>query len=247
MTEAARTPEEVPGAALIRMKYWSTSPGLREHLERAHDTGHRPSRTGPYVAVSRQAGTGGAEIGQLVAERLGWDYLGKELLDFMAHCFDMPRHLLEDVDETHPHWLQDLLGTWLDARGVSHEKFVVYLQRIVFLAGMYGRVVFVGRGAHCILPRHSGMSVRLVAPLEYRVAWQMKHRSATREQAQRTVLETDSQRELFHRRYFQLDVNDPGQYDLIINVSRFEPEQVCDQIVHALSRIKLDNSPAIAD
>jgi cytidylate kinase len=225
------------------MERWLTSEGLRRHLEKALDTGRRPPRTGPYIAISREAGAGGLPIARAVAEQLGWDVLDKEILDFMAKRYGVPRGMLEFVDETKANWVHDVLSSWFDTKVVSHEKFVVYLERIVFLAAMYGQVVFVGRGAQSILPRSSGLAVRLVAPLEWRIQRRMDRHHVSRGQARKEIEEVETGRREFYRRYFQHDCAAASDFDLVLNVSRFSTSSVAKQIIDAFERIELDVAP----
>ncbi len=245
MSDTSRIDQQLPSEARQRMTRWLASPGLRSHLENALDMGRRPLRTGPYIAISRQAGTGGTEVAQLIAKRLGWDILDKEILDFMAEYYGMPRAMLEFVDETRASWLQDFLSSWLDTHQVSHEKFVVYLERIIFLAAIYGSVVFVGRGAHCILPLSSGLSVRLVAPLEYRIARQMHRLHVSRQEAKRQLTRVDTERDDFHRRFFHHDVKRPCAFDLTINTACFSEQDTAELIVEAFERAELETAPTI--
>ncbi len=238
---------QLPEEARLRMRQWLTSPGLRAHLDQAIDTGRRPLRTGPYIALSREAGTGGVEIASLVAKRLNWDMLDKQLLDFMAECYEMPRCMLEFVDETRANWLHDVLSSWLDSQVVSHEKFVVYLQRIMFLAAMYGRIVFVGRGAHRVLPRPSGLAVRIVAPLEFRIARLMNTLGVPRKTAQRQIAQIDADRRDFYQRYFRHATNDAHEFDLTINVARMTQQSAAELIVEAFERIDRENSAPVSD
>ena len=60
MTGQELNRDKLPSAARERMERWLTSDGLRRHLEKALDTGRRPARTGPYIAISREAGSGDA-------------------------------------------------------------------------------------------------------------------------------------------------------------------------------------------
>jgi cytidylate kinase len=243
MTDQEMNQEQLPVAARERMERWLTSEGLCRHLEKALDTGRRPARTGPYIAISREAGSGGLPIARAVAEQLGWDVLDKEILDFMAKRYGVPRGMLEFVDETRANWVHDVLSSWFDTKVVSHEKFVVYLERIVFLAAMYGHVVFVGRGAQCILPRASGLAVRLVAPLEWRIQRRMSRHQISRNQARKEIEEIETGRREFYRRYFQHDCSAASDFDLVLNVSRFSPSTIAQQIVEAYERIELDIAP----
>ena len=205
------------------------------------------SRTGPYIAISREAGTGGVAIAGLVAERLDWDMLDKQILDFMAECYGMPRCMLEFVDETRANWLHDVLSSWLDSQVVSHEKFVVYLERIMFLAGTYGRIVFVGRGAHCVLPRASGLAVRLVAPLDFRIARLMSTLGIPRKEAQRRVTQIDADRHDFYQRFFRHNADDPHAFDLTINVARMTQQAVATLIVDAFEQLDRENSTPVRE
>src|SRR5262245_2625419 len=80
-------------------------------------------RFGPYIAVSRQAGAGGGRIARLVAEQLGWEVLDKELLDFMAERYRVPRDLLEFVDEATANWMHETFGSWLDRQVVTQDAY----------------------------------------------------------------------------------------------------------------------------
>jgi cytidylate kinase len=233
---------DLAGGAKVRMQRWLASPGLKSHLEKAIDTGHRPTKTGPYIAISREAGTGGAQIARSVAQSLGWDLLDKELLDFMAESYGVPRSMLEFVDETRANWLQDVLSSWIDSRVVSHEKFVMYLERMIYLAAMHGRVVFVGRGAQCILPSKSGLSVRLVAPLDFRLSRRMERRGIDRKLAKQQVEQADADQLQFYERFFHRNAREPHGYDLCINVASFSQQTVSDLIVDAYRKAECETT-----
>ncbi len=49
--------------------------------------GHRPVEVGPYLAVSRESGTGGGQSARLVGEMVGWEVLDRELLDCLAELY----------------------------------------------------------------------------------------------------------------------------------------------------------------
>ncbi|MBM4089036.1 MAG: cytidylate kinase-like family protein [Planctomycetes bacterium] len=234
MSSTSEYQNGVHDAARGHVRRWLTSPGLRQFLEEAPDLGRRLKRTGPYLAISREPGCGGGRIAREIAERLGWDMLDKELLDFIAERYGVARAMLEFVDETSANWLRDSLGSLMDPQFVSHEKFVACLRRVILLAAVHGRIVFVGRGAHRILPRASGMAVRLIAPLEFRIARTMEQRGLSRRQARRRIAEIESHRIQFYRRYFHQKWGETHGFDLTINVARFASSDVGEMIVHAL-------------
>ena len=222
-------------AARLRLQRWLLSPGLCEHMQRARDVKKRGD-TGPYVAVSRQAGSDGTQIARAVGARLGWDVLDKELLDFMTQRYHMPRDMLDIVDETRANWFNDLLSTFFDSRAVGHDKYVVYLERIVYLAALHGNVVFVGWGAQFVLPPQRGLAVRIYAPRRHRIERMMQRHGISRDKAAMVIDDIDATRKEFCERHFHRKVDDPDEYDLLINSSRTSVEQAANLIVDALRR-----------
>ena len=218
-------------AAKQRMERGLLSPELREFMQVSREVKKPPMRTGPFIAISRESGAGGSIIARQVGQQLDWDVLDKEILDFLVQRYNLPRDMLEFVDETKASWIHDVLGSFFDSRVVSHENYVVHLERIMFLAALHGNVVFVGRGAHCILPRDNAIAVRIIAPMEYRIEQIMTRRNLDRVGAQQLIKEIDEGRDAFNRRYFHGGMQDPHLFDMVINVERIGPELAARQIV----------------
>jgi cytidylate kinase len=238
-TEPAKSADDLNDEARGRLERWLLSPELREHMQLAGDV-RKPKRTGPYIAVSREAGAGGDTISRIVGQKLGWDVLDKELLDFMTQRYNMPRDMLDIVDETRANWFYDVIGTFIDARIVSHDKYVVHLQRILYLAALHGRVVFVGRNAQAILPRESGIAVRIVAPKEHRIQRVMKLREVDRREAAAIIHDIDTGRNDFCQRYFHHDLTNPLHFDLTINTERFGLEVAADLVIEVFRQVHGD-------
>jgi cytidylate kinase len=205
-------------AAERHMRSWAHKGENEAHIASSHP-GHAGRKTRIYLAISRQSGSGGSEVGQLVGKKLDWPVFDKNLLDRMAERFHESRRILDLVDETRSNWVYDVLGTWMDHKIVPHQKFVAQLRRVILAtAAEYQHAVFVGRGAQFILPRREVIAVRIVAPESYRVERIMHERGLNAIEAKRFVLETDRERREFIRQYFHRDINDLSLYDQVINI-----------------------------
>jgi len=227
---------DLTAAAKRRMERWLLSPDLQDHMQHAKHVRTKGAETGPYIAISREAGSRGTEVAHLVGQQLGWDVLDKELLDFIAQRYQLPRDMLEIVDETRANWFHDVLGTFLDSRLVSQDSYVTHLKRVLYLAALYGKVVFVGRGAQCVLPRASGVAVRIIAPQKQRVEHMMQRGNLGRSEAAKLAQELDASRAEFCRRHFHHNIEDPLEYDLVINTARLSTEAAAELIVDTLCR-----------
>ena len=237
--------DKLAQAAKQRLEHWLLSPELKRHMQVAGDP-RKPKKTGSFIAISRQSGSDGTLIARLVGEKLGWDVLDKEILDFMTQRYDTSRSMLEFVDETNSSWFHDLIGSLADSRVVSRDRFVAHLQRIICLAALHGRVVLVGRGAHAILPRENGLAVRIVAPQEMRVDHVSARRSLSRRDAAAMIDEIDKRRKSFCQRYFHFDSDDALQYDLTINTARMAPAEAADVIIEAFRQVVGDPDRPVA-
>ncbi|MCA9154571.1 MAG: cytidylate kinase-like family protein [Planctomycetales bacterium] len=216
-----------------RLERWLLSEELRDYMHNAEDVRRRPDRTGPYVAVSREAGAGGSHVARIVGKLLNWDVLDKELLDFMTQRYSMPRERLDSVDESQSNWFHDIFGGWFNAHAVGADDYVFHLEKIIYLAAIHGRVVFVGRGAHCLLPRESGLSVRIVAPLEWRIHNFAQRMHLDEKEAKHRLEAIDNGRSELCKFYFQSEACDPHHFDLVLNAERFSDEALARMIVSA--------------
>ncbi|HEY2389035.1 MAG TPA: cytidylate kinase-like family protein [Candidatus Binatia bacterium] len=192
-----------------------------------------PEDVKPFVALSRQAGAGGEDVGRLVAAALGCECLDRELLTRLAESEHLPRILLEFVDETTSTLVREVFSRWLDARVITQDEFVRRLGHLMLIAAHDGPAVFVGRGAQFILPRDKALAVYVIAPLERRVADAMTRRQLDHQAAEAWVRDTDEDRAHFIRHQFHADPTDPRLYDLTINLEWLDQQTAARTIVEA--------------
>jgi cytidylate kinase len=207
---------------------------LERVSEDARSTRREERRVGPFLTVSRQAGSGGAAIAQKIAAAVGWTVLDKELVDGLAERLKVAPGLLELMDETRSNWFQDTLLNLFNSRLVLQDSYVTMLGKVMLLAAYEGKVVFVGRGANLLLPSGFGLRVRIVGEREDRVQRTMKEEKLDEAAASRRVDELDESRDDFIRRHFRCDPNDSRYYDLVVNISRFGIDGSIELVLSAL-------------
>jgi len=214
-----------------QMRQWSLGQEVRERIEKEPTADELPAGIHPYVSVSRECGAAGAEVADLVGEQLDWTVLDKELLELMADKCQLRRDMLDFVDETAGNWLLEVFGKWINQRVVTQSEYIVHLGEMVLMAAQHASTVFVGRGSQFLLPREKGLAVYIIAPLEMRIERIMQEQKCSRGDAKRFVKETDNGRSEFIQNYFQHDVDDARQYDLVINREQLDLDQTAALIV----------------
>ena len=205
-------------------------------LERVASTGdaEKVLVPGPYVTISREAESGGAEIARRLGERLGWSVLDRELVHGLAQRLELEPRLLELMDETKVGWFSETLLNLFNSRLVLQGSYVSMLSRIIALAAFDGRVIIVGRGANLVLLPDDGLRVRVVAPRALRLAALAERECLNRKAAGIRLDEADNSRVDFVRRQFHTDLRDPTYYDLVIDSTRFGLGGSADLIYRAL-------------
>ena len=236
MKEQTREEPKIIAAAERQMQAWVRTAEIEGRAIREEGPQRLADRLGRYLSISREEGAGGSEIAQAVGQKLGWDVLDKNLLDRVAQRYQLSRTALEQVDETRGSWIWDVLGTWLDHKTITHDKYVARLGRVILAAVRHGNVVLVGRGAQFLLPPEKGLAVRIIASQKFRTEQVIQRDELSQADAARLVDQRDQGRREFVLRYFQKDIDDPHLYDLVINVDRLGPTAAVEQIVAAISR-----------
>jgi cytidylate kinase len=189
---------------------------------------------GPCLLVSRELGAGGSQIARKVAERLGWAHLDKEIIERLASQYGTPRVVLDAVDEKRVGWIADLLNGWIEGHGFSQLSYVNRLGRLFNMAAKRGNVVIVGRGAKFLLPKAAGFSVRIIAPMEFRVEQIVLREGITTQEARCLLQKSDANRKAFVKRYFHHDVADPHVHDLVVNIKQVTPDFAVQMIFDAV-------------
>jgi cytidylate kinase len=199
-----------------------------------------PPASAVTIALAREAGTPGTSLAREVGHRLGWPVYDHELVEHIAQEMGLRASLLESVDEKHVNWLLESIESLAGAPGTNQHTYVRRLVETMAALSMHGHCVIVGRGAAQILPALSTLRVRLVAPLEDRIANVSKIQGLSLREAVRRVAQIDRDRAAFVRDHFHLDVTDTRNYHLVLNSSRFSLDECAGVIVTAVHQMEAD-------
>jgi cytidylate kinase len=193
-----------------------------------------PPTFGPFLTISRETGSGGAEVALRVGQRLGWAVLDRQLVEHLAHDLELAPQILRVMDETRANWFSETLLNLFNSKLVAQQAYVEMLGKVIALAASSGPVVVVGRGAHLILPPEPGLRARLVAPRAYRVGQVARSEGIDHPEAERRIEEIDGSKRAFIRRNFRSDIADPTVFDLVVNVASFGIDGTVELVIDAL-------------
>ena len=126
-----------------------------------------PSEISPAICFSRKIGGGALEIADLLAEKIYYRVVDRELLEHIAKDKELSKKTVEFFDERYPGKMSELASMLFGEKSFIMSDYVKNLVSAVFTFANMGSSIFVGRGAHLILPRDRVLAVRIICSDKY--------------------------------------------------------------------------------
>ena len=170
----------------------------------------------PVITISRLPGSMASELAGKLAKDLDIDLFDQEIVEKIAESADKSKRVVESLDEQD----RSILEEWITALGEDHMSAYEYLHaltNVVGAIGAHGHAIIVGRGASFILPKEVCLRVFVVAPLPVRIKNVMRKFNVSEKEASRQVMKLEAAAKAFIQKYFQVDLMDPTNFDLVIN------------------------------
>jgi uncharacterized protein len=202
------------------------------------------------VCISRAMGAGGEDVGRLVAERLGFDYVDEEIVSRAAAKAGVDAATVAD-EEQRKSLVARLLQTlstsggegWAMGSGVpmlpsdepGGDTLRVMIREAIEQTAARGNVVIVAHAATHALPRGAEtLRVFVTASPETRASRLAE--SGDTDAAARMVKESDAARRAYLKRFYGVDDERPTQYDLVVNTDTLSVEDAAGLVAAAASR-----------
>lgn len=216
--------------------------GVHQQSHRGDDAKGRQLHR-PFITISRQAGAGGRSFAQQLVSRLNeidpgdmpWTVWDNELIERVAAEYQPPVAKVAALEDERPSWLEQALGGLALGSTAGHpDELKVYHRVATTIRALaeIGRVVIVGRGAALIThDMPGGVPLRLIAPLDYRIAATAKTRGITAEAAAEWVREKDGNRGAFYRRHWPNHPLVPEDFTATFNTAALGGDQLVESVL----------------
>ncbi|MBI2517864.1 MAG: cytidylate kinase-like family protein [Opitutae bacterium] len=181
--------------------------------------------TNIFVTISREAGSGGSSLAQLVAKQLAetdgsavpWQVYGGNVVDRMLEANHLSDRLARFLPEDHVSELVASIGELVGLHPSLWELVQKTNETMRDLA-KGGQVILVGRGANfATVGIAGGVHVRLIAPPENRARAWAEFKGIPEAEALAQIAKVDAARRRYASRTFNADQENPAAYDLVIN------------------------------
>lgn len=190
------------------------------------------------VTVSHEMGSGGAEIGTALAERLGYRYVDQDMIGQAARKYGVGEEKLTQLDETKP--------TLFERFDVETRQHITILQSALLDVAEADDAVIMGRGGQVLLRNivHV-LRVRVMAPFDMRVKRVMKKMAGQMGETVDVRTTAEMVRRNDHEKFgrmrylYDVDWSDPSLYDVVVNTEKLSTLAGVELIIGLLHRPEL--------
>lgn len=193
------------------------------------------------ITIGRQFGSGGREVGEKLAEKLGFAFYDKNLIAIAAEKSGMSCDALNDADEKAANpWLYAAMSqTGQTSFGVNisaNDTLFALQSRIIKDIAKSENAVIVGRCSDYILKDEDIelLNVYIYAPREARVKRVMERMNVTEQQAFQLMKRNDKQRKCYYDFYTDRKWSAHENYHMTLNSEKFGIDGTVDIIANSI-------------
>jgi cytidylate kinase len=176
------------------------------------------------ITITRGQHSGGEEVAQAIADKIGARCVSLEVLREAAHKYGVSEAKVEGTFEESP--------TFWERMTESRRIHVAYVQATLAEWAKDDNLVYHGNAGQELLREVPHvLKVRLRYPIDTRIRTIMQKFKYTQEQAARYVEQIDDDRTKRMRYLYNVDWRDSRRYDITFNIDRLTSQHVVDIIL----------------
>ena len=195
------------------------------------------------ITIGRQYGSGGKEIGEKVAQRLGYTFYDKEILTMAAEESGFSAAAMEHYDEKPSGSL--IYSLYMSGAATSdtlplNQQLAFAQFNVIRKVAQGDNCVIVGRCADYILREKKNLvTVFLHAPMEHRVKRVMSEKAVTDPAlAEKTIKKADKARAEYYNFFTHKKWGEAGSAMLSVDTSMLDTDGIAALIADAITMIE---------
>ena len=173
------------------------------------------------ITISRGTKSGGEELADRLADRLGYKTIGHEVITECSRKYNiMEQDLLDDLEHTP--------GLWHKLTR-DYSRQIIYIKCTLLEMIKQDNIIYHGHAGQLLLAGlNNALKLRLETPLEDRINAVMKTSKKNYDEAFEYIKSLDEQRHRWVKLLYDEDWRNPSLYDLSINLQNLSLDTICD-------------------
>ncbi len=175
----------------------------------------KPSGKGVIIAISREHGSAGKRIGQLVAKKLEIPCYYKEMVAIAAKESGIAKEFISEINSNDNAIMKEL---YLSTAAV--QQAITAQDKAIKMIADAGSCVLIGRAVDYVLREYDNVvKIFIYAPKDYRVGKVMEMYGDSRQEAESSIKRSDDARASYYKNISGLNWGNPHNYDLCVDSS----------------------------
>ena len=171
------------------------------------------------VTISREYGSGGRYVGELLAKNLGIPFYDKNLIILSAKESGLATEYVKKNEQT------------LEGPQTTDDLLYIATTKVIEKLYKKGSCVIVGRCGNFILKNKKDvLKVYLYSSLDDKINRVTKYYNIDKDKALNTINKVNKERKKHYKYYTNTILDDYNNYDLVLDVSKFGVEKTADII-----------------
>jgi len=182
----------------------------------------------PIISISRGSYHRGREVAHAVAEMLRYECISRDSLLENSEWYDTPEiRLMPDVKHA---------ARVLERFSFGRERYINYMSSSILRFLKQDNHVYHGLAGQFFVQGVSHViKVRIVADFEERVAAEAERSRLSKEQVRRQLRQDDEERRKWAMLLYGIDISEPSNYDMVLNISTMSVADAAGLIGRAAS------------
>ncbi len=192
------------------------------------------------ITIGREFGSGGREIGEAIAEKLGFTFYSERLVSKASEATGIDESFFREVDEKQKKsfWYNFAMTNIL-SDGTEHslahlptnEKLFIEQTKVIEDLADKENCVIVGRCSNYILKDlPNALHIFIYSNMNSKLRRTMERQNMTEHEAKRLIHKIEKERRTYYNYFTEYTWGDKGDYDICIDSSRFSKQEIVDII-----------------
>lgn len=187
------------------------------------------------ITISREFGSGGREIGKRLADRLGYSYYDREIIEELAKETGLSEQYIQNISERgiYPYAFQ-FAKSFIKYQGIKNNQteLLVLQTKVLKQIAQKGNCIIIGRGADSILKEYKPLNIFVYANKKSKInrCRQKNTEELTDRELEKKIAQIDKNRKSYHDLISNTEWGKKENYDLCINTSDIEIKNIIPSI-----------------
>lgn len=181
------------------------------------------------ITISRGTMSGGQRLAEMLADRLGYRCVSREIVIKAADDYGAPEEKLFEAVQKSLSIFQKLT--------FERERYLAYIQASLCEYAKDDKLIYHGHAGHFLLQGVSHvLRIRMVAGMPYRIKAAMAQLRLSEKDAAKYIERVDKERAKWTDFLYGCDWRSPELYDIVFNLEDTDIDFVCEMIAHAVEQ-----------